>query len=207
MSVAIVGAGALGRLAANILALQGQELLGYYDDSEDLSEQEIEGLPVLGTITQLQDVTPRPTVIIGVGEIPPRKALYERLAAQGFAFATAVHPTAVIGRTAQVSEGCIVKENAVVEIGTKVGANTIVGNGAVICHDSSIGEHCRIAPGVVIAGHVVIGEACYLSVRVSVDRRVTVGDNCVVASGCTLWKDVPDNAVVKLPAPMNVEVR
>lgn len=207
MSIAIVGAGALGRLVANILRVNQQDVIGFYDDDGAKIGMTVNGLVVQGSLADLYTLSSRPKLIIGIGDVGTRQRLYEQFKADGFAFARAVHPSAVIASSAEIGGGVIVKENAVIEVSSKIGGNSIIGNGAIICHDCHIGMHCRIAPAVTIAGHVTIGECCYLGVRVSIDRRLTVGANSVVASGCTLWKPVPPNSIVKLPHPMKIEER
>ena len=207
MNIAIIGSGALGRVVANILQLNNQTIIGFYDDDETKVGTKVDGIKVSGKIEDIYKLEPAPSLIIGIGEIKIRRELYTKFKSEGFSFASAIHPTAAIAPSAKIEEGCIVKEYAVVEIGARIGTNSIIGNGAVICHDCDIGKHCRIAPSVTIAGHAVIGEGCYLSVNVSVDRKITIGKNSIIASGCTIWKDVPSNVVVKLPEPMKMEER
>jgi len=207
MSIAIIGAGGLGRIVANILRLNNQTTIEFYDDDETKSGTEVDGIRVNGKIVDIYKLTPSPSLIIGIGDINARKELYTKFKSEGFSFASAIHPTAIVAYSAKIEEGCIIKENAVIEIGTRIGANSIIGNGTVICHDCDIGKHCRIAPSVTIAGYAIIGEGCYLAVKVSVDRKIKIGENSVIASGCTIWKDVPSSVIVKLPEPMKIEER
>ncbi len=205
-SVAIIGAGGLGRLALNILRLNRRKVYGFFDD-EIKAGTSIDGVLVKGTSAYLIKDRTRVDIIIGIGDIEARKRIFDLLSAQGLGFTTAVHPTACVASDAVVEQGCIVKENAVLEIGAHIGANSIIGNGTVICHDTHIGRHCRISPGVVIAGHARIGDGCYLAPNVSVDRKITIGRQSVIASGCTIWKNILEHSIVKLPQDMHVSSR
>lgn len=207
MSMAIIGAGALGRIIANILRLNNEDIAGFYDDDETKIGKEIDGVRVNGKFEDVHRLIPLPSLIIAIGDIKARKNLYAKFKSESFALASVIHPSATVASSARIEEGVIIKEHVIVEVGARIGANSIIGNGAVICHDCDIGKHCRLAPSVTIAGHAVIGEGCYLGVNVSVDRKITIGENSVVASGCAIWKNVPGNALVKLPTNMKVEKR
>ncbi len=204
-AVAIIGAGALGRLAANILHLNQVAVMGFYDDGI-ASGTVIDGIEVKGGLDQFFSLK-GVGAIIGVGDIAGRRKIYERCLAGGVKLVSAVHPSASIASTAVVGQGCLIKEFAVLEIGVTLGDNCIVGNRAVICHDTRIGSHCRLAPGVSIAGYALIEDECYLAVNVAVDRKITVGARSVIASGCTIWENVPPESLVKLPQKMIVSPR
>jgi len=207
MGLVIIGSGALGRIALNIARLNKEEVTGFYDDNPDMIGKQVDGLKVKGNAADIFNLDPASRIVVGIGEVDKRKEMHDKLKAKGFDFAALVHPTASIASSAKIEEGCIIKENAVVEIGTAIGANSVIGNGAVICHDSNIGKHCRIAPSVTIAGNATVGAESYLCVGVKIDRRIKIGKKTIIASGCTIWKDVPAGSIVKLPAYMDVKKR
>jgi len=206
MVISIIGAGALGKIIADIYTCSLGDINGFYDDNIPRGEM-VMGLPILGSVSDLVDLEDKPAVIIGVGDVTERKKIFEGLISKQFKIEKAIHPSVRIHPVSKIKigDGCIIKEGAVIEHGVSIGANSIIGNNATICHDSIIGKNCRIAPGVTIAGHVIIGDDTYLAVNVSVDRKIKIGKNVTIASGCTIWKDIPDNSIVKLPAKMLVE--
>jgi sugar O-acyltransferase (sialic acid O-acetyltransferase NeuD family) len=205
-SVAIVGAGALGRLAVNILQLNKQKIHGFFDDNLKTGTI-IDGIEVRGPLAQLSKDKGKFDLVIGVGDVKIRKRIFEDLSAQGFNFATVIHPSACVAATSVVGQGCLIKDNAVVEINAQIGVNSIIGNCSIICHDTQVGSHCRVSPGVVVAGFSRIGDECYLAPNVSVDRKITIGRQSIIASGCTIWKNIPESSLVKLPQEMNVHPR
>ncbi len=202
---AIIGASALGRLVANILKLNQVEITGFFDDDEKKQGKKVDGVSVVGPVSDLFSLGGKTKLIIAVGDVQKRKRLFKKFKKVGYNFANAIHPSASIASSVTLGEGVIIKENAVLEIGVKISDNVIIGNGSVICHDSKLGSHCRIAPGVTIAGYVTIDDEVYIGVNVSVDRTLTIGKKSVIASGCTIWKDVPCNSFVKLPHQMDVK--
>lgn len=206
MPHAIVGAGALGRIVANILGDDAD--VEFYDDDPSTHGETVLGYPVRGSVEQIiVEHQPELDPIVAVGDVEIRQELYETLVEQGYTHGTAIHPSSSVAPSADIGDGVIIKDNATIEPGVTVGDNAIVGNNTAICHDTNIGSHARLAPGVTIAGHSTIGEASYLSVDSSVDRCISVGDRVVIASGCTIWEDVPSDSIVKLPERMDVETR
>ena len=188
MAVTIIGKGALARIVANILYLKLEEEYKMVESNE---------------FEPVKDAK----VIIAIGDIETRKRLYEEYKKAGCIFHTAIHPITVVPSSAVIGQGCIIKDNVTIEVDAIIGPNSIIGNGSVICHDVVIGSHCRIAPGVIIAGHSIIDDECYLALKVSIDRNLVVGKQSTIASGCTIWKDVPKNSIVKLPQKMDVKER
>lgn len=206
MTVAVIGAGALGRIAANIFDDEAD--VEFYDDDATKHGVTVDGYPVVADVASLlESDTPEYRPLVAIGNLETRISLYERFRDQGFEFARAVHPTASIAPSAEIGQGVVIKDQATVEPGAEIGANTIVGNGAIVCHDTTVEPHCRLAPGVTLAGHCSVGRESYLAVNASVDRTCTIGQRSIVASGCTIWEDVPADSVVKLPSDMNIEDR
>lgn len=202
MKTVIIGAGALGRIAANTFDFTKD--LVFYDDDPDKIGTKVNGIPVSGPVEDIYELDREQVeLLIGIGNINVRRELYDQFLSKGYSFTDAVHPTASVAPSATIGPGCIVKDQATVEVGAEIGANTIVGNGATVCHDTTVGDHCRLAPAVTIAGHCTIGDRSYLAVDVSVDRNCTIGEDTIIASGCTIWKDVLQNSVVKLPQVMD----
>lgn len=202
MKLALLGAGSLGKLVANIAREAGHDLVGLWDDDPSKVGTTHRGIEIKGTTDDFRSNRPTDNVAVCVGNLEARTKLFEKLETVGFSFPPVVHPSAEIAGSAHLGEGTIVKELAVVEPDVVVGKNCILGNHATICHDCHLGDHVRIAPGVTVAGHASIGTRSYLSVNVSVDRTIEIGTNCIIASGCTIFKDVPDNRTVKLPQKM-----
>lgn len=198
--ISVIGAGDLGRIVINILKLNNEDYIELYDDEK---RGEVYGVKIKGKIKDCVDKDI--PVVIAIGDVNKRMGLYNKFLVEGFRFMTVIHPSAIVSPYAYIENGCIIKENAVVGVGTKVRANTIIGNNSTICHDCEIGKHCRIAPGVTIAGRTVVEDECYLAVNVSVDRKLNIGTQSVIASGCTIWKDVPKKNIVKLPTKMKME--
>ena len=77
-----------------------------------------------------------------------RQRIYERGAEAGFAFATLVHPWAVVASSVQILAGAQVLAGVVVGPGAQIGADAIINTRSSTDHDVIVGAHSHIAPGV-----------------------------------------------------------
>ncbi len=103
--------------------------------------------------------------------------------------------------------------------GVKIGKNCFFNNGCSInaLERVEIGNNCVFGENVKIYDHnhifrdeskpigeqgytkksVKIGSNCWLGSGVVVLKGVTIGNHCVIGANCLIYKDVPDNTVVK----------
>ena len=132
---------------------------------------------------------------------PRRRALIERLEAEGRALATIVHPSAIVARTAVLGLGCVVFPHVVIGARTRIGRGTIVNRGALIGHHTIIGDHVFVGPGANVAGGVRIGDGAYIGIGSIVRDDRAVGPGATVGAGAVVVSDVAAGiTVVGLPA-------
>lgn len=65
---------------------------------------------------------------------------------------TSVHPSAVVARSAELGDGCVVGPSVVIEDGVQVGAGAVIGTGSVLHTGSRVGAGCRVGPYAVVGG-------------------------------------------------------
>ncbi len=98
-----------------------------------------------------------------------------------------IHPTAVIGANANVSEAAI------------IGAFCCVGEG------TTIGEGTHLRAGAKVGDNVSIGKDCFIHTNVSIQDGCTIGDRVILHSGVVIGADGfgfvkdSDGAYVKFP--------
>ncbi|NYT60949.1 UDP-3-O-(3-hydroxymyristoyl)glucosamine N-acyltransferase [Alcaligenaceae bacterium] len=85
--------------------------------------------------------------------------------------ATGIHPTAIVGATAQVAEGVSIGPYCIIEEGVRIGRGT------------RLGPHCVIGAG------SVLGQDCLLHARVTLYHNVAVGDRAILHSGSVFGAD------------------
>jgi sugar O-acyltransferase (sialic acid O-acetyltransferase NeuD family) len=195
MRVLILGAGGHAQVVADILLRlrdAGTEVapIGFLDDDPGLVGCRYLGLPVLGTLSDLDQI-PRDAVLVAIGDNSTRRRIFERLQAHGERFAIACHPRATIAPGVDVGPGSMICAGAVVNTGATIGANVILNTGCTVDHHNRVGDHAHIAPGVHLGGEVTVGEGCFVAIGSSVIPGRTIGPWSMIGVGSAVTKDIP----------------
>ena len=100
------------------------------------------------------------------GDNKARLDWLRRLAEQGCALLTLVHPTAYVSPTAAIGQGTAVLPHAIVNTGVEVGKGCIVNCGAIVDHG------CVIEDGV----HLCLGAVVKAENRIAALRKIEAGE-------------------------------
>ncbi len=196
--VIILGGGGHARVLIDALILSGVTIVGVAAREPPAGLPD--GIPFLGDDDAVAAYPPGAVELVnGVGSVDggaARARLFAAHKARGFAFATIVHPAAIVGRDVDLGEGVQVMAGAVLQTGSRIGANTIVNTRVSVDHDARIGASCHIAPGCVLSGGVTVGEGSHVGTGAVIIQNVTIGSGALVGAGAVVVEDVPDNAVV-----------
>ena len=193
--VLILGAGGHAQVVADIL-MRAHEAgsncnpIGFLDDNPSLTRTAITGLPVLGTIAQLDEFD-HDAIIVAIGDNRTRARLFESVQARGEQIVNAIHPAAVLAPGVRLGEGVMICAGVVVNTGTVIGDNVILNTSCTVDHHNRIGGHAHIAPGVHLGGDVTIGEGTLVGIGATVIPQRTVGAWSVVGAGSVVTKDIP----------------
>ena len=128
---------------------------------------------------------------------PQRRAYVEHVARLGVAFATVVHPKAVVAPSAQLGAGCIVSPGVVVGAHAEIGEHVILNRGVLVGHHTRVGSCVTMSPGANVAGCADIGDGAYIGMGAIVIDRRTVGAGALVAAGAVVVRDVPEEVRVQ----------
>jgi sugar O-acyltransferase (sialic acid O-acetyltransferase NeuD family) len=207
MKIAGIGAGGHARVIIDILQCAGEhEIVGIIDRNPDLKGSKVEDVPVIGSDELLPELLGNGIrhMFIGVGGVGDnsiRARLYDQLKQLGFTIVRAIHPNAIVAKSAVIGEGSAVMAGAILNPGARIGDDTIINTGSVVDHDCYIGDHVHIAPGVTLSGNVVIGAYSHVGTGASVRQGVKIGTHTVVGAGAVVVKDLPNDATaVGVPA-------
>lgn len=183
--VYLYGASGHAKVIMDLLAASSVEVPCLIDDNPSLSE--LDGVPVVHASEGLSPL------IVSIGDCRIRRQIVGRLA--GYAFVSAIHPSAVVSAQCWIEEGSVVMAGAILQAGVRIGRHCIVNSGASIDHDSFIGDFVHIAPHCTLCGGVEVGEGTWVGAGTTVIQGIRIGRNCYIGAGSVVVKDIPDNVV------------
>lgn len=180
----------------------GFEIVGLIDNS--IKASDYYGYPVLGTdedAAALHKDYPLCSVVI----TPDSPAIRKRLALQyvslGFGFATVIHPSARVSKSARIGQGSVIQSGVNVSSNSRIGSFCKLNVNANIMHDNEIGDYATVAPNAVLLGYVTLEEGAYIGANSTVLPNVTIGNNSVVGAGAVVVQNVQsDCTVIGVPA-------
>jgi len=197
----IYGAGGHGcSLAALVRQSEDYEIVGFLDDGVPVGT-EVDGIPVLGGGEKLDELAKEGIQLAingvgGIGDLPARLTVYQKLAKSGLYCPTVIHSTAFLEDSAVLSDGIQVYPFAYVGVRVRVGYGSIINTSAIVSHDCELGSYVNLSPGATLAGGVVVGEAALIGMRATVNLYVKIGKRARIGNGATVKADVPDGGVV-----------
>lgn len=204
METIIFGAGGHGRVVLDIL-LAGNHYkpVAFLDNNASLQGRRIDGLPVLGDITQLPDLRKRNIrkAIVAIGDNGVRRGMGVAIERAGFDVINAIHPSARLAGSATIGKGVVVAAGALVCAHGQIGDYVILNTGCIVDHESMIGTAVHVCPGVKLAGHVTVESGAFVGIGATVIQGVRIGFDAIVGAGAVVIRDVePMTSVVGVPA-------
>lgn len=204
MNVVIIGAGGHGQVVLDILrAAKKHKVIGFLDADESLADSKVAGVRVLGPVNVLPKLARKKVggAIVAIGDNRARLKYMEMVRSAKLKLLSAVHPRAIVSKTAELGENVVVAAGAVVCTAAKIGDGAIINTSAVVDHESEVGAGAHICPTAALAGRVRVGEGAFVGIGAKVIQCLCIGDWAVVGGGAVVVRDVPSGAtVVGVPA-------
>jgi sugar O-acyltransferase (sialic acid O-acetyltransferase NeuD family) len=205
MDIIIAGAGGHGRVVLDILrsAAQTHNVIGFLDANQALHGAQIAGVPVLGHLNLLPKLKQKGLAgaIVAIGDNRVRASYAKKLTAAGLELVNAIHPSAVISRTAAIGRNVVIAPGAIVCTDAQIADSVVLNTAATIDHECEIGQAVHVCPGVRLAGRVSVGEGAMLGIGAAVLPCLRIGEYAVIGGGALVRNDVPAHATaVGVPA-------
>lgn len=164
--------------------------------------KDLMGCAFIGGLNDLEKIYKNvaTNAVIGIGGLEnpqERAALYDRLKEIGFAIPNLIHPRAMIEPSVIFGDGNQFFAGANVGSCAKVGNNCILNSNSVVSHDCNIGNNVHITPGAILAGTVKVGNNSIIGMGVTVYYNCTIGQNVIITNGHHIFKDIPDNSLIR----------
>lgn len=197
--VILIGAGGHASVVAAMLKAGNRAVLGCIA-LEKPRPGLLDGIAYLGNDAALEAYTPQEAdIIIAIGSIraaPLRAALYTRMNARGFGFASTIHPSAIVDASVTCGDGVQIMAGAILQAGARLDANVIVNSGAIVEHRCRVADHVHIASGAMLAGDVSVAAGAHIGAGAVVLQGLRIGAGATVGAAACVTRDVADGATV-----------
>lgn len=190
----IIGAGRFGR-EVYAWARQSRscgtewQVAGFLDSRRGLLDGFGVEAPILGA-PEAHAPAVDEVFVCALGEPAAKQRYCTMLAARGAAFASVIHPSAVLGEGVTLGRGLVLCPHTTIASNATVGDFVTVNIGSFLAHDVRTGPYCQIHGNVAINGAVVLGTGVTVGSNAAILPDVTVGDFAVVGAGSVVLQAV-----------------
>ena len=192
--LALIGSKEFARQIRSYAEKNGEyTVIGYFDDFENVGSF-IEGLPVLGKISDAEIVYKRKQFdcifcAAGYNNFSFRENVFNSLKGK-VPFANIINPSVSIGKGVILGEGIYIGANSYIADETVVQDNVFIHAGTTLGHNNTIGSHTYISGRFDTCGYVNVGKRCFIGVRCLVSDHVTICDDTWLGIGSLVLKNI-----------------
>jgi sugar O-acyltransferase (sialic acid O-acetyltransferase NeuD family) len=111
-------------------------------------------------------------------------------------FASAVHPSANIGKNVKIGNGTVIMPGVTVNCNSVIGDFTILNTNSSLDHDCVMHDFSSMAPNATTGGYVSIGAYSAVSIGATVTHKVSIGEHSIIGAGGVLLKNCGNNMIM-----------
>ena len=194
----LIGGGALAREILEWfgpqLALSGDRIVGYLDDTGEAMAPHGAPLPWLGPIT---DHAPDDrALVMAIADPAARAGLGADLKARGGRLVRLLHAQAWISASAVIGEGAVFGPFSHASTNSRTGELVLVNTFSGVGHDASVGVGGCLSSHVDLTGGVTVGDRVFFGSGARVLPSVSVGDDARIGAGAVVVRNVAAGAVM-----------
>jgi len=198
--VLIVGSSGHSKVIIDIFERNYFEIIGVIDDYRAKDEETL-GYKVLGKVKDIPRIIndfDGCNIFVAIGDNWGRQCVVNKIKAMVsyVKFASAIHPSAQIGKNVTIGIGVALMAGAIVNAEAKIGDFTFINTKASAGHDIKMLSFSSLAPGVTVGGNVEIGECTAISIGATIKEKLIIGNYSIIGAGSLLMKNCPDKVIV-----------
>lgn len=175
-------------------------LKGFLDDRPDLLRGFRYETSILGSAESYE---PKASDIFlcAIGDPVAKLRYCTLLEAKGAAFATLIHPTALVGHDVRIGCGSILGPFTQLSCDIQMGKHVSFGTHSNTAHDTRIGDYCQICGSCEINGNAILDDGVFLGSHATILPDARIGAWAYVGAGSVVLKRVsPRTKVFGNPA-------
>ncbi len=138
-------------------------------------------------------------LIMAIGSPAGKLKVATKLKENGAKFATFIHPTAVVAKSAVLGEGVVICPQSFVSADANVGDFVAVNGLSSVGHDVVVGKFSTLSAHVDLTGYVQVGDGVFFGTGAKVLPKVKIGSAAKIGAGATIIRSVPENSVMYAP--------
>lgn len=202
--IIIVGDGGHAKIVCEIVEMQqSYKIIGV--TSNNLGNKTFLNYPIIGDDETLNEFKGKGIELaLGIGGFRDnnfRKEKYVELKRKGFTIISAIHPTAIVSKSAKIGEGCVIFAGVIINPYVQIGKNCIIATGSTIDHESIIGDHVLISAGVTIGGYTHLEDEVLCALGSKVVSGIKIGRKALIAAGAVVVSNIlEEQTVYGIPA-------
>ena len=188
--VIIIGGGGHARAVISMLGTDGVFRIIGYTDAQNTGIEDINYLGTDGIIDSYKQYNP--WLVLGIGKVdraPSRYKKFLKLISDGYRFLKVVGRKAIV-KDANIGDGTVVMDGAIVNTDATIGSASIINSGAIVEHDCVVGDNVHIATGAVLCGGVKVGNNCMIGANATIIQGGEVCDDVVIGAGSVVTEPI-----------------
>jgi sugar O-acyltransferase (sialic acid O-acetyltransferase NeuD family) len=172
-----------------------EEVIGFIDDNPANYARYQHSAPLLGDIRG-HAIRTDCQYLMGIANLAYRRPIIDRFVAEGATFATFVHPSAYVSRSAKLGQGVVIAPSVNIGPNVQIGDFTLLNARCSMGHDTVVGRYNFITPNVCFSGGTLIGDENLFGINSATIPGIQVGHRNKIAAGMVLDKDIGDDTTV-----------
>ena len=204
--IAIIGAGGFGREVKTLIDDINKinpmyEIIGFFDDGIEKGTL-INGLPVLGEISSINNIEYNLNLALGIGVPAIKEKTIRSIINNRVVYPILIHPTTIISNDdVSIGKGTIICAGNIITCNINLKDFITLNLSCTVGHDTIIEDFSSFMPAVNISGEVLIEKNVYVGTGAKIINQLSIGESTVIGAGAVVSKSIPANCTaVGIPA-------
>jgi sugar O-acyltransferase (sialic acid O-acetyltransferase NeuD family) len=175
------------------------KIIGIFDDDKNLTGKAVDGIPILGTTTELSKCRKKRIkgVAVPIGDNKARVRIMALARQEGLATPNFIHPNAIVSKDVHLGNGIYILPGSIVMPYVDIDDYVIVSIGVNVAHHTRLHRGAFLSTGVNMGAGVDVGECAMVGIGATVKTGVkSIGAHSTIGAGAVVIRDVPNAVTV-----------